>query len=153
LYEFDENGNVIVSNQHQNPFLAQNVFDKQLYALSFQAITTGDTAWTLTCRDEVNHLGTISGGKHGGQPLPGDPVNWCDLASYDGEVASARKKKKGIALGIKPCGSICEDGGIPLDSAYFSFLDGRTLSNQPRKSYYAGGLAVEFRLSPSMQVN
>jgi hypothetical protein len=153
LYEFDEKGEVLVTNQHENPFLNQTVYDNQLYGISFKAITTGKSTWTVSCRDEVNNLGTICGGKHAGQSMSGNPVNWCDLVCYDGDVDLAKKKKKGMSLGIKPCGAVGADDGVLLNTAYFSKLDGQNLNHQPRKNYYAGGLAVEFRICSPMQIN
>jgi hypothetical protein len=153
FYEFDKQGDVSITNQATSPFQAQTVFDKQLYAVSYQAIVTGNTAWAMVCRDEVNKLGPISGGKHAGQPMPGDPVNWCDLDNYNGGPDLARAKRKGTALGINVLGDLNRDDGILLGTASFKKPDGTNLCNQPRKSYYSGGLAVEFRFSSPMQLN
>jgi hypothetical protein len=149
VYEFDKEGKVVVTNHREIPFLAQTVLENQVYALSFQAINTGTSTWTMSFRDQVRSLGTIYGGKHAGQSMPGDPVNWCDLARYDGGLEQAQMKRKGVALGIMPVGDAAPGDGIALGTAFFNKLNGTNLSAQPRKNYYGGGLAVEFRLSSS----
>jgi hypothetical protein len=151
VYEFDRAGNVVIINHRELPFLAQTIFENQVYALSFQAMTTGDLTWIMSYRNQVDKLGTVCGGKHAGQSMPGDPVDWCDLARYDGGVDQAIAERKGVALGITPASNAAGQGsdssGIPLSTAQFSKVKGGNLSAQPRKNYYSGGLAVEFKLS------
>jgi hypothetical protein len=153
IYEFDKAGNVVIINHREIPFLAQTVDENQLYALSFQAMTAGTNVWSVSCRDQVNRLGTQYGGKHAGQSMPGDPVNWCDLARFDGSLEQAKIEGKGNVLGIAALGEQTADSGIALDTASFEKLNGAGLEAQPRKNYYAGGLAVEFRLSSTAKIS
>jgi hypothetical protein len=146
-YEFDRYGNVVVINHGAVPFLAQTVYDRQNYGISFDAMNTGSLTWTMTCCDQVSRLGTECGGKHAGQSMPGDPVNWCDLPLFDGSPDQAMMMKKGSSRGVVPQGAATAGGGILLDSAYFTKVSRGDLSHQPRKNYYAGGLAVAFQLT------
>lgn len=150
LFDVDSKGNVAAGFLKSSPFYSQTVNEGQAYALSFDAIKSGSVRWTLLYRDQVNQLGTDIGGKHAGQAMPGDPVNWCELAQYSGSVDSAKARSKGAeALGMRVTGQPAagESSGISLSSASFSSTNGTMLAAQPRKSFYSGGLAVEFVVS------
>jgi hypothetical protein len=156
VYECDRQGNVTVTRQDNTPFLSEEIFENQLYTVDFQALITGNRVWTMSFRDQVDKLGTTSGGKHAGQPLAGDPVNWCELKEFNGSVESAfAKTKGGKALGLSISGEPAPgtNGGITLASASFQHTWGDALANQPRKSYYSGGLGVEFVLSSPRMAN
>lgn len=167
FYEIDTNGRVRVSNLRQNPFFPNNsangigrskqklqqhlsacIYDQQDYALNFNAITAGAYSWMMVYRNYTRSLGTASGGKHAGQVLPGDPVNWCELTEFDSCPEQAFEKGKGEkALGLQAQGAMYDETAVKLEGAHFTKRNGSPLSNQPRKSYYSGGLAVYFELS------
>jgi hypothetical protein len=154
LFEFDAAGNVLVRNCNRNPFISEIVDENQSYAVNYQPVQLGSTLWNIGCRDEVRKLGSQAGGKHAGQPVVGNPVNWCELAYFDGSSeASMKRAKGGKALGLVVTGSNqgCAGGeqAVSQASAQFSKLDGGSLSHAPRKSYYSGGLAVDIEMSQS----
>ncbi len=154
VYEFDRQGRVIVSNLKATPFMRQTVHENQRYALGLNAITFGNYSWTLSFRDQVSELGLLSGGRHGGQSLAGEPINWCELKEFNSspELASL-KGKGGKWLGLNVIGSSTDLSREAVSLATASFVrqsDGSDIS-QARKSYYSGGMAVEFVLSsPSL---
>ncbi len=153
LYEFDKQGRLLVSNETNSAFLNESIDENQTYAINFSGIKDGDNYWTVTVRDQVHNLGTANGGKHGGETMTANPINWCELAYYGGTSETAALKQKGsaarglIAEGSSencPAGS----GAIVTDTAVFrSSSSGMLLSQQPRKNFYSGGLAVEFKIS------
>jgi hypothetical protein len=167
FYEIDPNGNIRISNLRENPFFAVDTldasdvnrrdprarfcactYDRQNYAVNYDAIMTGAESWMMVYRDYARTLGTFAGGKHAGQVLPGDPVNWCELAQFASSPLQALEKGKGeLALGLQACGQMNDQGAVMLDGAYFSKRDGNALARQPRKSHYSGGLAAYFELS------
>lgn len=77
-YAFDTKGRVIATCPKTNPFREQAVYDGQVCVLAFDAVPVGNTTWTVRCRDQISELGTIAGGKHGGQPMPSVIPNWLD---------------------------------------------------------------------------
>jgi hypothetical protein len=165
FYEFASDGRIRITNLKQSPFyeintnggtsasninqaLRQCVYDRQNYAFSYDAITAGGYSWMMVYRNYARTLGTVLGGKHAGQVLPGDPVNWCELARFDSDSTQASKKGKGEqALCLQANGPMYDQEAIKLDGAYFTKRDGNPLSNQPRRSQYSGGLAAYFELS------
>lgn len=149
-YELDAKGNVVITNQQQNPYLSDVVFENQKCARSKEPFLADNGHWTLYFRDQVRHLGPDSGGKHAGQIMPPNPLNWCELSFYGCDEATAGAKLTGgNARGLTLTGSShgCPDGsgGISAESAEFFGRNGSPLPVQPRKTYYSGGLAVEFR--------
>lgn len=155
LFEFDKEGNVVVTNAKHDPFTSQCVNENQTYAMACDAVKAG-TSWTLKFRDQVHALGTEYGGKHGGQAMPGNPVNWCDLEDFGGSVKAARQKGKGQALGISATGASdrCDGGSaaVSIADSRFTNLDGSNLA-QPRKDWYAGGMAVSFEVSSPRDIS
>lgn len=165
FYEIDANGRVCVRNLRQNPFFASDsgighskqkfqprltacIYDQQDYALNFNAIIAGSYSWMMVYRNYTRALGTASGGKHAGQVLPGDPVNWCELSRYGSGPEQAFEKGKGEkALGLQAQGAMYDESAVMLEGAHFTKRNGSPLSNQPRRSHYSGGLAVYFELS------
>ena len=151
-FEFDVSGNVVVRNCNRNPFIDQIVYDNQSYAITSQPVAIGSGLWSIGCRDEVRRLGTVSGGKHAGQPVVGNPVNWCELAYFDRSPEESLKRAKGSkALGLIVTGNNqgCAGGrkAVSWESAQFSRLDGGAVLHPPRKSYYSGGLPVDIEFS------
>jgi hypothetical protein len=158
FYEVKRNGDIWISNQEQNPFLSETVFENQLYALSFNAFTGQSVTWTMSFRDQVANLGTPRGGKHGGQLMVGNPINWCDLPYFSGNPDLAAEKAKGAkAVGLTVAGTAdgCEggSGAVSLESATFSKQNGSVLTSPLRKSFYSGGLAVDIRFSSPTSAN
>lgn len=155
-YEFDRDGNVIVSNHKRNPFISQTVHENQCFAISDQARTAGGASCLVSCRDQVRNSGIAHGGKHAGQLMPGNPINWCELPYFDGSVDAAAQKgygSKALALTVKGNNRGCAGGksAVSVSSAQFYSLDDKVLPVQPRKSYYSGGLAVEIQVSPQIR--
>ena len=152
LFEFDKEGNLIVTNERCTPFSNEVVYHNQLYSLDLNGIIESGNVWAVSFRDHVHNLGTSGGGKHGGESMPGNPINWCELPDFDGNGDIAALKQKGctarglIAQGSSQ-GTIGGSSAIATDTAYFKGKDYSQLPNQPRKNYYSGGLAVDFRIS------
>ena len=145
-------GNAAISKLALNPFADIRVNQNQLYAINSTPVTIDGMNWTVVCRDQVHCIGTANGGKHAGQPMPGDPVNWSDLRSYVTEAfanATASRKPKGITLE----GTSSDNGGIVLAGSYLLCDNGKELPKHLRKSAYSGGLAVEVRISSPMSPN
>ncbi len=145
-------GNGIVSKLSLNPFTDLRVSENQAYAINNNPVQLDDSNWTVVCRDQVRTLGTINGGKHAGQPLPGNPVNWGELKSYVDEPfikATTKRKLRGISL----IGKTAADGGIALANSELIYDDGKMRPRTLRKSCYSGGMAVEFRISSPMAAN
>ncbi len=63
-------GTIFSESLTDNPFSNQTVYDGQEYVLAFDSLIADSKTWTVTSRDLSAKLGTISGGKHGGQPMP-----------------------------------------------------------------------------------
>jgi hypothetical protein len=144
LYEFDLNGNVIVSSLPAMP-LPQNVLsDQQLF------VEIKNENYSIGCYNNVYNLGTINGGKHAGQPLAGDPINWCELPYFGLSKESAAQEGKGGATGLTASNTIVTASEIPgavlKDTVEFETA-GKPVTSVPRKSYYSGGLAVELSIS------
>lgn len=143
----DGNGNVIISPLKSRPFLGFAVAENQYYAIGVEPVAIGDRNSVVMCRDEVHKLGTAEGGKHAGQPWPGDPINWDELNSYvDGQFIPAAASRK--AQGIRLAGEQRPDGGIITERAYLQHVDGLAPERQLRTAAYSTGLAAEISLSP-----
>jgi hypothetical protein len=144
LYEFDANGNVVITSLPVMPLPISVVSDQQLF------VETSFQNHSISCYNNVYNLGTICGGKHAGQPLEGNPINWCDLPYFGLSADLARNEGKGAATGLSTNNSIQVDSQIPgavlKDVAEFTVY-GKAVAAKPRMSYYSGGLAVEFSIS------
>ncbi|MBX9669291.1 MAG: hypothetical protein K2X93_16825 [Candidatus Obscuribacterales bacterium] len=153
-FEFDRYGRIHVTNLKNSPFMRQTVHENQRYALGLNAITFGECSWTLSFRDQVSELGLLSGGRHAGQSLPGEPVNWCELEEFNSSPDSAAEKGKGsrgLGLNVVGCSSGLIKDSVSLASAFFVRQSDGVGVSQARKSYYSGGMAVEFVVSsPSL---
>lgn len=137
--------------EEDTPFASQVVHDGQSYALAFGALRASDADWTVSFRSQVNDLSLHQGGHHCGQVMPGNPVNWCDLPRFGGGIASSRGSGKGQEW-LSVSGPAMGEGGVALSGAYFRKANGSDLRTQPRKSFYSGGLAVEFQISSPVDV-
>jgi hypothetical protein len=150
VYEIDKNGNIVVTNEKCSAFMSETVSENQLYAVvSDIHVSNGDL--TVMFRDFVNCVGTASGGLHAGEPIAGEPINWCELPSFDGDQSVASLKQEGsLARGVLPIGSTgsnTDPQAISSIGVQFIRNDSQALKYQPRKTYYSSGLAVEIRFS------
>ena len=95
LYEFNQDGYVLTRSLSETPFSSQAVSENQRYLLTFDGLADGASIWAISLRDEVSNLGTLSGGKHAGQSIAADAVNWCDLQVYGSQSLSPALAGKG----------------------------------------------------------
>jgi hypothetical protein len=140
LYEFDLRGNVVISSLPSMPLPISVLSDEQVF------VETRGQNYTVACYDNVYNLGTVNGGKHAGQPLAGDPINWCDLPCFGLSADAARSMGKGPATGLSATNDRSVDCSIPgavLNNTAQFEVNGKLAAVKPRKSYYGGGLAVE----------
>lgn len=146
VLEIAANGNVVVSELFSNPFGTLDVEENQLYATINQPVSIGGRFWNVMCRDEVHNLGTIAGGKHAGQPLPGDPVNWDALNTYADqaliETAASRRMGRIMVSGLQNI-----DGAIALSGAQLQGENGEKLDRNLRTANFSAGLAAEILIT------
>jgi hypothetical protein len=144
FYEFDSHGRVVTSSLTEMPLPISVLSDEQPFVEM-----RGDN-YSLSCYNNVYRLGTINGGKHAGQPLAGDPINWCDLSCFGVSTLSANQIGKGMATGLSPFNGAPVNSQIPgavLKNTAMFENNGKVVTAQPRKSYYSGGLGVEISIS------
>ncbi len=146
-YEFAKEGKISRRIIDRDPFPIGVTSDAQFSAVADTRIQ-GDRTPVIIFRNNVKRLGTMNGGKHGGQPLAGIPVNWCELQEYGGGEQLAAKLDKG-RLGT---GLIMDDPNYIASAAIsepgfgiFKSLAGKAVL-QPRKSFYSGGLALDIEI-------
>jgi hypothetical protein len=154
-YDIGHDGQVLVSYADVIPFRYSQVSENQLYGYSPQVIIGGDgSRCSITLFDNVYQLGNADGGKHAGQAIEGEAINWMQLPRYGGTKEQEWTLQRGSSsLGIYPIGdsSISGSGGIAANErAFFASQDGVPLKEQPRRSYLCGGLAVLIQLSRAM---
>ncbi len=144
LYEFDPHGRVVISSLPAMPLPISVLSDQQPF------VETHGDDYSISCYNNVYNLGTINGGKHAGQPLAGDPINWCDLPYFGLSADSACTQGKGVATGLSAINQkqvISPIPGAVLREAAEFEVRGNAVAAKPRKSYYSGGLAVELTIS------
>ena len=147
--EVDSKGNVLLTNRTRSPFINQVVHENQIFSMS---VPNGSPAQiSIFCRNQVRNLGHQRGGKHGGQALPGNPVNWGELAYFGESQERALSMGRGSdCLKLLATGSSrgCAGGksAVSLGTVQFKTLDQKEASPQPRKTYYSGGLAAEIQI-------
>ncbi len=148
VYEFDVAGNVRSRCLSGAPLPTSELSDQQLFYAAHYA------DYSVSCYNNVCHVGNQNGGKHAGLPIAGDPINWCDLVCFNGSVDEARQLGKGeLGSGLTACGdefvtaenSVIE-GAVSSRNVRFN-VDGRAVGAVPRKTFYSGGLAVQFCIS------
>jgi hypothetical protein len=153
-YEFSKNGTINRRVLAKDPFPVGVTADAQIETIADTTVA-GGYAPVIIFRDNVANPGTVYGGKHGGQPFPGDPLNWCDLADYSGSEetgAQLGKGKRGTGLamlsqpGAGASAGAAQAGGISKLTNLFQSVAGNALSNQPRRSYYSGGLGLDIEI-------
>jgi len=153
MLDFGSDGNVAVRTQQPSPFPINTVFENQTYAYQTEAFSANGMTWSVVYRNFAENAGTNFGGKHGGQPLPGNPVNWCELPYFGSNSMSGSPQRKGAqTLGVSVLGnnSGCDGGDTAISTASAQFIStrtGRPLAIQPRKSWYSGGLVAYFEIS------
>jgi hypothetical protein len=146
-YEFAKDGSISCRVLYKDPFPIGVTADSQSSTMVDTRIQ-GGLSPVIIFRDNVKHLGTSSGGKHGGQPLAGYPLNWCELRDYGGDEQTARALGKG-KLGTQL--TVVDQNALPPDAndmftEIFRKLDGKALTVQPRRSFYSGGLALDIEI-------
>ncbi len=119
-------GSIFSESLTENPFSNQTVYDGQEYVLAFDSLIADSKTWTVTARDLSAKLGTISGGKHGGQPMP-PAQSWTKIAEHT-------PLKQVIATYESRCGI---DNDI----------------NRLRSAYVPGRLAFEFQIAAPKALN
>jgi hypothetical protein len=149
VYEFARDGSISRRILPRYPFAVGILSEAQVSAVVDTSITNGMSP-VIIFRNNIKHLGADSGGKHGGQPLAGDPLNWCELQEYGGDertAAQLNKGKFGTRLTIvDPANSSLSDTFGAVNRNLFLTIDGKTLLSQPRKSFYSGGLAIDIEI-------
>lgn len=145
-YEFKNNGSISRRVISKNPF-PPGVTSESQVSTTVDTCTNGGANPIIIFRNNVKRLGTQTGGKHAGQPIAGNPLNWCEIAEYGGDDFIAGAVHKGrLATGLTLAN--------PFDAnSSFRGADGKTICLQPRKSYYSGGLAVDIEIGGLVQPN
>jgi hypothetical protein len=144
IFEISPNGEMLVRSSSQNPFSANLVAEGQLAA---QCSCSGQVPFHLMIRDEVHLLGTVHGGKEGGQPSTGDPVNWCELTDFGESTDSAEKAGKGsrflnVTLAGQPSSKCTANGAISPSGVSYQTAN-KIMRTQPHTNFYSGGLALD----------
>lgn len=138
-YEFSNNGTIARRIIARDPFPIGFTAENQV-STTIDTCTTAGATPIIMFHNNVKRLGKKTGGKHAGQPIAGNPLNWCELAEYGGDdfIANAMRKGK-LATGMALAN--------PTDAhSSFRTLDGKLIVLQPRKSSYSGGLAVDIEI-------
>ncbi|MBS1999542.1 MAG: hypothetical protein JSS86_24620 [Cyanobacteria bacterium SZAS LIN-2] len=149
-YEFARDGTISRRIIARDPFPVGVTSEAQAQTVADTSIQGGLTP-IIIFRDDVKNLGTESGGQHAGQPLPGYPLNWCELPEYGGDEQCAAKLNKGhlgtrLTL-VDPSGQALPEEAInDPNFSLFQNFDGKTLFHQPRRSFYSGGLALDIEI-------
>lgn len=147
-YEFAKDGSVARRVLEKDPFPVGVVADSQSSTMIDTRIQ-GGLAPIIIFRDNVKNIGTDSGGKHGGQPLAGYPLNWCELRDYGGDEQIALalgKGKLGTQLTVNDPNAGSSEESHDLLNELFRKLDGKALALQPRRNFYSGGLALDIEI-------
>ena len=160
-YEFIPDGRISRRVLSRDPFPVGVTADAQNSTVVDTSIASGITP-VIVFRNDVKRIGVASGGKHGGQPLNGFPLNWCELREYGGDEALAKQLGKGrlgtkmqlIGHDVDPY-EFLKTAGSNQGSAgdiVFCSSDGKPLSLQPRKNFYSGGLALDIEIGGTRQI-
>lgn len=146
-YEFAKDGSISRRIIDRDPFPVGVTSDAQFSTLVDTRIQ-GDKTPIVIFKNNVKRLGTISGGKHGGQPLTGYPINWCELQEYGGGEQLAAKLGRGrLGTGLvmtDPHYIASAQTPNPVADLFRS-MTGQT-TQQPRRSFYSGGLALDIEI-------
>lgn len=139
-FTLNEQGTVRAIAFKDNPLGEQIVLDGQLYAQSFDAISTARGTWSMKMRDQVCRLGTKSGGKHAGDLL-------ADLV----DISPSGQRQDAF---VTFAGSDTEAGApvLRVNESSTNWCASFFPTELKRKSYLVGGLAVELELSSPVLV-
>lgn len=146
-YEFTRDGTISRRVIDKDPFPPGVTSDAQFSTLADTRIQEDRTP-VVIFRNNVKRLGTINGGKHAGQPLAGNPINWCELQEYGGgEQLAARLGRGRLGTGLVMTDpNYIASANVPNPvSDLFRNLTGQA-TQQPRKSFYSGGLALDIEI-------
>ena len=86
-YACGTDGSINVRSLPKDPFPEGVVSDGQ----TLTTITVPALNQIIIFRNNVARIGTKNGGKHAGEPLPGYPLNWCELSDFQGSVTDAAR--------------------------------------------------------------
>ena len=161
-YEFVPDGRISRRTLTRDPFPVGVTADAQ-YSTVVDASLQGGLAPIIVFRNDVKRIGVGSGGKHGGQPLAGYPLNWCELREFGGDEAMAQQLGKGrlgthmamVGNDVDPYEFLKRAGSNQGDSGgqiVFCSSDGKPLTLQPRKNFYSGGLALDIEIGGTRQI-
>ena len=142
VYEFAKDGTISRRTLLKDPFPVGVTAEKQVKTVADTRIQ-GGLSPIIIFKNNVMYLGTVYGGKHCGQPLPGNPLNWCELSEYGGDMNMAKDLGKGrlsTRLTVSNPLSLANAGN------FFQRFDGKPLNMQPRRSHYSGGLALDIEI-------
>lgn len=149
-YEFAPDGSISRRVIAKDPFPVGMTAESQYQSMVDTKIQSGLTPMIIF-RNDVRQLGQQNGGKHAGQPLAGNPINWCEIAEYGGDESMAENLGKG-RLGTKLTlfdtsreESDQETSNSPGYNLFRTF-EGKEMTLQPRRSFYSGGLAVDIEI-------
>ncbi len=171
LYEFDATGQVVSTNLCTLPFQYVPVSHNQIYTVSYDAIKTQSgkaplpLTWAATMRDETATIGLNHGGIHAGQPMLGDPADWCRVDTFFNTVNGkgskksfkkddnkARSKAKGDYLGIDSPVKGWSGHGNGWAYGKWKSKKGGALTQQPRAAFFCGGLSCDFQIRSPMAI-
>ena len=151
---FSKTGSIVQIQPEQSPFAEQSVSDQQTYFSTDDAFGSA-SGQSIVCHDQVANYG-VSGGKHEGQPIDGDPTNWADLPNFNGGLSLGNllgTGQSGVTYQITGSNTDCFTPGgnfiaaAVSDASAVFVKNGAVLPQQPRKSSYSGGEAVFIQLS------
>jgi len=156
-YEFAKDGNISRRILEKDPFPVGVTADEQFSSTVDTRIQNGVSP-IIIFRNNVKRLGTEHGGKHAGQPLAGNPLNWCEIPEYGGDEHQALGLGKGrLGTGLTlldPTGSVDPEQAIfDKNFSLFRQLDGKGMCMQPRRSFYSGGLALDIEVGGTTPPN
>lgn len=162
-YEFAKDGNISRRVITRDPFPIGVTADSQFSTTADTGVQNGVHP-IIIFRNNVKNLGTMNGGKHAGQALPGYPLNWCEIPEYGGDEFIAKGLSKGrlgthlsLADPGVPSGTTGDDSSSSTAPGatpdLFRHFDGKTLFLQPRKSFYSGGLALDIEIGGTRQAS
>lgn len=141
IYEFSKDGTISRRSLPKFPFPRGFTSDNQVSVTADTRIQGGISP-IIIFKNNVRYLGTKYGGKHGGQPVAGLQLNWCESHEFGGDEFIARKLEKGrLVNNISVAGTKSR-----LNNLAFSLLNGKPLAYAPRRTIYSGGLALDIEI-------
>lgn len=154
-YEFAKEGKISRRIIPKDPFPEGVLSDNQISDVADTTLLNEIVNPIIVFKDNVSCLGTTYGGKHAGQPIPGKSLSWCEMSEYGGSEAIAKELGKGkhatqlIVFDQSNNATTTQTNDGYSNNAFLNF-SGATLSLQPRRSYYSGGLALDIEIGGTM---